>query len=171
MNKTVLIALTALSLSSFTHLPATAQRVDIPANQPIAQFDPARLYGWVSAANTNIGADTNLRFPSALLGRFDTITAASEARGPGGLEAGLNVSNQLRVAALRGPAGVGVELRRARILPSSLNDGSGGEMVAQLRVFLNSGEFTSGEQLLVEVVLENPRTGAKSSFFVIVAVR
>jgi hypothetical protein len=171
MNKTVLIALTTLSLSSFALLPATAQRVDIPANGPIAQFDPARLYGWVSAPNTNSGVDMNLRLPSALLGRFDTLNAASEARGPSGLEAGLNVSSQLRIAALRGPAGVGVELRRARVVASSLGDGSGGELVAQLRVFVNSSEFTSGEQLPVEVVLENTQTNSRLSFFVTVAVR
>jgi hypothetical protein len=171
MNKTVLIALTALSLSSLAQPPATAQRVEIPANQPMMQFDPARLYGWVSAPNTNSGVDANVRLPSALLGWFDTIKAPSEARGPSGLEAGLNVSSQLRIAALRGRAGVSVELRRARIVPQSLSDGSGGELVAQLRVFLNSSEFTTGEQFPVEVVLENTQTNSKLSFFVIVAVR
>jgi hypothetical protein len=172
MKKQLLTAVTAFALSSLVVTSGVlAQRVDIPANQPIVQFDPARLYGWVEVPNTNTAVTTNVRLPNSLLGPFNTFNAPAEARGPSGLGAGVNISPQLRIAAVRGPVGIGVELRRARLSTEALNDGSSGELLVQLRVFANSSELTSGEQFPVEIVLENPERNARMGFFITLAVR
>jgi hypothetical protein len=168
MNKRFLSAvLSTLALAGFAASPAAAQRVNVAANEPIVQFDPARLYGWVDVPNTNSAVTTNITLLSRALGVFSVAGLNLETSRPSGLPEGWDVASQLRVAAVRGPAGLGVELRRARVSEKDGRDA----LYVQLRVFADSSEFTSGRQLPLEVVLEHTQTKVRTSFFLTVAIR
>jgi hypothetical protein len=171
MRKPALIALTALALSSTALHTAHAQRVDTGTTTPIVRFDPARLYGWIDVPNTGSSVTYNLRLPGGILGGLDAITAPQEARGPSSLDAGLNVSNQVRLAEVRGPVGIGAELLRTRVPTNYSVSRTDSQVWAQLRFFVNSREFTSGQQIPVELVFEQTQTRARASAFVTLSVR
>jgi hypothetical protein len=173
MNPFAFAALTLLAASSLALFPgALAQRVDVPANQPVGQFDPARLYGSVEVPNTNSGVNANFTLPSGLLGSFNTATLLPQPRVKDGLEAGVEVTPQLKIVSLRGPVGIGVELKGARLLAKPRGDaGEASALQAQMRFFVNSSEFTTGKKLPLEITLENTGNGNRLSFFVTVSVR